>query len=115
MGFLVRAASPTSEPIHIMALSRSLKKAITGLVALASCLLPSPALAAFNSTAITAQYFGNDAPWYDGRIPIFQSSDSTLNDVYYYRWQIFRAHQRDLGSLGYISTEFLDGKSPKGL
>ncbi|KAF3769517.1 Six-hairpin glycosidase, partial [Cryphonectria parasitica EP155] len=56
-------------------------------------------------------YFGNDAPWYIPRIPLFQSSDATLNDVYYYRWNIFRAHQRDLGSLGFISTEFLDDVS----
>ncbi|KAL1296501.1 hypothetical protein AAFC00_000013 [Neodothiora populina] len=58
--------------------------------------------------ALSTQYFGNDAPWYEGRIPFFSSSDSQVNDVYYYRWKIFRAHQRDLGAKGYISTEFLD-------
>lgn len=74
-------------------------------------LLPLHALAALNATALCQEYFGNDAPWYTDRIPIFQSSDSSLNDVYYYRWEIFRAHQRDLGSLGFISTEFLDDVS----
>lgn len=74
-------------------------------------LLSLSARAALNATAITAQYFGNDAPWYASRIPLFESSDSTLNDVYYYRWSIFRGHQRDLGSQGFISTEFLDDVS----
>lgn len=75
-------------------------------------LLPLSALAALNATAITTEYFGNDAPWYTSRIPLFEASDATLTDVYYYRWNIFRAHQRDLGgSLGFISTEFLDDVS----
>lgn len=74
-------------------------------------LLPLTTLAALNATALTQQYFGNDAPWYASRIPLFESSDPNLDAVYYYRWNIFRAHQRDLGSLGYISTEFLDDVS----
>lgn len=53
-------------------------------------------------------HFGNDAAWYADNIPFFESSDSKLDAVYYYRWQIFRAHQRDLGPRGYISTEFLE-------
>lgn len=81
---------------------------LTTLLTLAFAVLPSPLLAALNATAICANYFGADAPWYISRIPLFQSSDSTLDDVYYYRWSIFRAHQRDLGALGFISTEFLD-------
>ncbi|ROW17416.1 hypothetical protein VPNG_00845 [Cytospora leucostoma] len=60
-----------------------------------------------NATAITSTYFKNDSAWYIPRIPLFQSSDTQLTDVYYYRWAIFRTHQRDLGSLGYISTEFI--------
>ena len=52
--------------------------------------------------------FGNDAEWYRDRIPLFESSDAALDAVYYYRWQIVRAHQRDLGERGFISTEFLD-------
>ncbi len=52
--------------------------------------------------------FGNDAPWYSARIPFFESSDPQIDDVYYYRWKLFRAHQRDLGAEGFISTEFLD-------
>lgn len=74
-------------------------------------LVPLSSLAALDPAAIAAEYFGNDAAWYTARIPLFESSDATLNAVYYYRWSIFRAHQRDLGALGFISTEFIDDVS----
>lgn len=67
-----------------------------------------PPPAALNVDAIAAQRFGNDAPWYRDRIPFFESADPTLDAVYYYRWQLFRGHQRDLGKEGYITTEFFD-------
>lgn len=60
---------------------------------------------------IAQDRFGNDAPWYEGRIPFFESADPKLDAVYYYRWQIYRTHQRDLGAEGYITTEFLDDVS----
>lgn len=58
--------------------------------------------------SLAKRYFGNDAPWYLNNIPFFETSDTQIQDVYYYRWQIFRSHQRDLGANGFISTEFLD-------
>lgn len=61
-----------------------------------------------DNNVLASKYFGNDAPWYLNRIPFFESSDQQLTDVYYYRWKIFRTHQRDLGANGFISTEFLD-------
>lgn len=67
--------------------------------------------ALLDADAIATKYFGNDTQWYRNRIPFFESSDQQVTDVYYYRWTIFRAHQRDLGHLGYISTEFLDDVS----
>ncbi|PLB54118.1 six-hairpin glycosidase [Aspergillus steynii IBT 23096] len=73
-------------------------------LALASLALGTAAL---DAEEITKQYYGNDAAWYLDRIPLFESSASEIQDVYYYRWNVFRAHQRDLGSYGYISTEFI--------
>ncbi|KAE8152315.1 Six-hairpin glycosidase-like protein [Aspergillus avenaceus] len=67
--------------------------------------------AALDAEEITSKYFGNDAAWYRDRIPLFESSSSDIQDVYYYRWNVFRAHQRDLGAEGYISTEFLNDVS----
>lgn len=76
-------------------------------LAAALALLAVPAAAATRADGLSAR-FGNDADWYRDRIPVFESSDATLDAVYYYRWQIVRAHQRDLGERGFISTEFLD-------
>lgn len=59
-------------------------------------------------SAIAKARFGNDAPWYETRIPFFESADPRIDAVYYYRWGLFRAHQRDLGAQGYITTEFAD-------
>ena len=59
---------------------------------------------ALDTSALADQYFGNDAAWYRDRIPYFEISDKSLQDIYYYRWKIFRAHQRDLGERGYITT-----------
>ncbi|SNS11662.1 F5/8 type C domain-containing protein [Sphingomonas laterariae] len=66
---------------------------------------PSPAM---DKAAIARRHFGNNAPWYQARIPFFESADARIDAVYYYRWALFRAHQRDLGAEGFISTEFLD-------
>ena len=54
------------------------------------------------------QYFGNDAPWYEKNIPFFDCSDPQIKQIYYYRWQLYKSHLKDLGERGYIVTEFLD-------
>ncbi|WP_404477735.1 MGH1-like glycoside hydrolase domain-containing protein [Novosphingobium sp. BL-52-GroH] len=69
---------------------------------------PPPAEPALDIPAIAKARFGNDAPWYESRIPFFESADPKIDAVYYYRWGLFRAHQRDLGAQGYITTEFAD-------
>ena len=66
---------------------------------------PSPRL---DAHAVATARFGADAAWYEDNIPLFESSDQRLDEIYYYRWSVFRAHQRDLGPRGYITTEFLD-------
>ncbi|RYD63367.1 MAG: glycogen debranching protein, partial [Sphingomonadales bacterium] len=66
---------------------------------------------ALDSHRIAVERFGNDAPWYEGNIPFFESSDPAIDAVYYYRWSVVRAHQRDLGAQGYVTTEFLDDVS----
>jgi hypothetical protein len=62
------------------------------------------ASAALDTAALASQYFGNDAAWYRDKIPYFEVSDSNIQNVFYYRWKIFRAHQRDVGERGYVST-----------
>lgn len=69
----------------------------------AATMAPS-VVAGLDTEALANRYFGNDAPWYRDRIPYFEISDSSIQDVFYYRWGLFRAHQRDLGERGYVST-----------
>jgi Concanavalin A-like lectin/glucanases superfamily/F5/8 type C domain/Amylo-alpha-1,6-glucosidase len=59
------------------------------------------------TATLASQKFGNDAPWYVSNIPFFECSDSTISDVYYYRWSLYKSHLKDLGNQGFISTEFL--------
>ncbi|NJR79505.1 MGH1-like glycoside hydrolase domain-containing protein [Sphingomonas corticis] len=83
---------------------RPLAALLTALAALA----PVPAPAAIDTHRVATAHYGNDAPWYEARIPFFESADPAIDRVYYYRWMIVRAHQRDLGERGFITTEFLD-------
>ena len=53
-------------------------------------------------------YYGNDSQWYMDNIPFFECSDPKIQEVYYYRWQLYKAHIRDIGSNRYVITEFLD-------
>ena len=59
-------------------------------------------------TSLAVRYFGNDAPWFEKHIPFFDCSDPQITQIYYYRWQLYKSHLKDLGSRGYIVTEFLD-------
>lgn len=61
--------------------------------------------------ALAAKHFGGDAPWFQANIPFFDCSDPELTQIYYYRWQLYKAHLKDLGAQGYIVTEFLDDVS----
>lgn len=59
-------------------------------------------------SSLAAHYFGNDAPWFEENIPFFDCSDAQINQIYYYRWQLYKAHLKEVGPRGYIITEFLD-------
>jgi hypothetical protein len=59
-------------------------------------------------TALANRQFGNDAPWFEQNIPFFECSDPQIEQIYYYRWKLYKSHLKDLGERGYIVTEFLD-------
>jgi hypothetical protein len=59
-------------------------------------------------STLATHYFGNDAPWFEKNIPFFDCSDPQITQMYYYRWQLYKSHLKDLGARGYIVTEFLD-------
>jgi len=57
---------------------------------------------------LASQYFNEDAAWYKENIPFFECSDKKIQEVYYYRWKLYKAHIRDIGESDYVITEFLD-------
>jgi hypothetical protein len=57
---------------------------------------------------IAAEHFGADAPWYLRNIPFLEIDDPQIQEVYYYRWKVFRSHIREIGPEGTTVLEFLD-------
>jgi hypothetical protein len=45
-----------------------------------------------DSASLANQYFGADAGWYARNIPFLQISDSSIQDIYYYRWKVVNEH-----------------------
>jgi hypothetical protein len=56
---------------------------------------------------LAAQYFGPDAPWFLRNIPFLEIDDPEIQQIYYYRWKLFRSHIREIGAQGTNVLEFL--------
>lgn len=54
------------------------------------------------------EYFGEDAQWYLDNVPFFECSDKQIEQVYYYRWKLYKAHIRNTGTNQYVITEFIN-------
>lgn len=52
--------------------------------------------------------FGADAPWFLHNIPFLEIDDPEIQQIYYYRWKLYRSHLREIGAQGVTVTEFLD-------
>jgi hypothetical protein len=57
---------------------------------------------------LAKQYFQEDYQWYLDNIPFFECSDRQLEQVYYYRWKMYKAHIRNVGDNSYVITEFIN-------
>lgn len=57
---------------------------------------------------LAADNFGADAPWFLRNIPFFEIDDPEIQQIYCYRWKLFRAHIREIGPQGTTVLEFLD-------
>jgi hypothetical protein len=57
---------------------------------------------------LAAKYFGADALWFLRNIPFLEIDDAEIQQIYYYRWMLFRSHIRDIGPQGTTVLEFLD-------
>jgi hypothetical protein len=54
--------------------------------------------------------YAPDAQWYKSNIPFFEISNPRIQQIYYYRWNLTKAHIRNLGGRKVI-TEFLNEMS----
>ncbi len=57
---------------------------------------------------MAVKYFGSDAPWFLHNIPFLDIDDPEIQQIYYYRWKLYRSHVREIGPRGTTVTEFLD-------
>src|SRR6202522_1640925 len=57
---------------------------------------------------LATEYFGADAPWFLRNIPFLEIDDPEIQQIYYYRWKLFRAHIREIGPQGTTVLEFLE-------
>lgn len=56
---------------------------------------------------MASAYFGADAHWYLENVPFLEIDDAAIQRTYFYRWQLYRAHLREIGVQGTDETEFL--------
>jgi hypothetical protein len=57
--------------------------------------------------ALASKYFKEDAAWYVNNIPFFECSDQKIEKAYYYRWEMYKAHIRNVGPNEFVITEFI--------
>jgi hypothetical protein len=73
--------------------------------------LMSPVIAqkqVMRAAEISVRQFGADAPWFVRNIPFLEIDDPEIEQVYYYRWKLYRAHIREIGPQGTTVMEFLE-------
>ena len=61
-----------------------------------------------NHDQLATKYYGTDTAWYLHNIPFFECSDSTLEQVYYYRWNLYKSHIRNVGPEQFVITAFIN-------
>jgi hypothetical protein len=57
---------------------------------------------------VYSRYYHEDYQWYMNNVPFFQCSDTSIEQVYYYRWKLYKAHLRNTGPDEYVVTEFIN-------
>ena len=63
---------------------------------------------ALDHNKLANEYFQEDAQWYLDKIPFFECSDKQIEQVYYYRWKMYKAHIRNVGQDKFVITEFIN-------
>jgi hypothetical protein len=57
---------------------------------------------------LAKEYYRADAQWFLDNAPFFECSDKQIEQVYYYRWKMYKAHIRNVGQDQYVITEFIN-------
>lgn len=64
-----------------------------------------------DKAVLANQYYQEDAQWYLDNVPFFECSDKQVEQVYYYRWKLYKAHLRNVGVNSFVTTEFINDVS----
>jgi len=80
---------------------------IAGVIIFAACSHNTNAFI-LDHEKLARDYFQEDAQWYVENIPFFECSDKQIEQVYYYRWKMYKAHIRNTGPDQYVITEFIN-------
>ncbi len=57
---------------------------------------------------LAMENFGADAPWFLQNIPFLEIDDAEIQQLYYYRWKLFRSNIREIGPQGTTILDFLE-------
>ena len=60
---------------------------------------------------LAKEYYHENAQWFLDNTPFFECSDKQIEQVYYYRWEMYKAHIRNVGQNQYVITEFINDVS----
>lgn len=50
-------------------------------------------------------FMGEDREWLTNNVPLFECPDPVLQEIYYFRWRVYKSHLKETPD-GYIVTEF---------
>jgi hypothetical protein len=78
-----------------------------GVIVLHGCAVEND-IPKLDQDRLANKYFQEDAQWYQDNIPFFECSDKQIEQVYYYRWKLYKAHIRNVGTNDYVITEFIN-------
>ncbi|GAC1655429.1 MAG: hypothetical protein NVS9B15_16240 [Acidobacteriaceae bacterium] len=85
---------------------------LLGIFLLLGCLADAqvqrPSFPSLQLNKLAADNFGPDAPWFLRNIPFLEIDDPEIQQIYYYRWKVYRAHIREIGPQGTTVLEFLE-------
>ncbi len=76
-----------------------------GLMGLASTSYSVQEYSVLNPDDFAAE-LGEDAEWITHNVPLFECPESSLQEIYYFRWRVYKKHIKETPD-GYIITEFM--------